>query len=142
MSTFHSFALGVVANSGTAPTVSKLAQDDFAYSKALDGILARMMADPEKAKSIIQLITSFPAEYRAQFDFATPAEYERYVRDGEFRTLNGELVKSFEELTVANFLAVNRVRYTYEKPHAFLTATRERRQYQPDFFSARLRDIH
>ena len=44
VSTFHSFALGVVANSGTAPTVSKLAQDEFAYSKALDGILARMMA--------------------------------------------------------------------------------------------------
>ena len=134
VSTFHSFALGVVASSGTAPTVSKLAQDDFAYSKALDGILARLMADPGKAKSIIQLITSFPAEYRAPFDFATPTEYERYVRDGELRTLNGELVKSFEELTVANFLAVNGVRYTYEKPYAFLTATRERRQYQPDFF--------
>ena len=33
VSTFHSFALKVVASQGTAPTISKLAQDDFAYTK-------------------------------------------------------------------------------------------------------------
>ena len=36
VSTFHSFALRVVASAGTAPSVSKLAQDDFAYTKALE----------------------------------------------------------------------------------------------------------
>ena len=134
VSTFHSFALKVVASSGTAPTISKLAQDQFAYTKALDGILARMMADPRKAKAIIEMITSFSAEYREPFEFSNRAEYERYVQDAEPRTLNGELVKSFEELMIANFLAVNGVAYTYEKPYEFPTSTRERRQYQPDFF--------
>ena len=133
VSTFHSFALRVVASQEVAPTISKLAQDDFAYSKAIDGIMAGMMADPQKARLIIRMVSSFSKEYREPFDFETPAEYQQYLQDAELRTLNGELVKSFEELTVANFLATNGVRYTYEKPYEFLTATREHRQYQPDF---------
>ena len=133
VSTFHSFALRVVASRGAAPTVSKLAQDDFAYSKALDGILTRMKTDPKMAERIVRMVSSFSTEYRGPFDFTNPAEYEEYIQDAELRTLNGELVKSFEELTVANFLAVKGVRYTYERPYEFLTATREHRQYQPDF---------
>ena len=133
VSTFHSFALGVVASQGTAPTISKLAQDDFAYSKALDGILARMKTNPKMAERIVRMVSSFSTEYREPFDFTNPAEYEQYVQDAELRTLNGELVKSFEELTVSNFLITNGIRYTYEKPYEFLTATREHRQYQPDF---------
>ena len=133
VSTFHSFALGVVASQGTAPTISRLAQDDFAYSKALDGILARMKTNPKMAERIVRMVSSFSTEYREPFDFTNPAEYEQYVQDAELRTLNGELVKSFEELTVANFLTTNGIRYTYEKPYEFLTATREHRQYQPDF---------
>ena len=133
VSTFHSFALRVVASQGTAPTISKLAQDDFAYNKAIDGILAKMMADSKLARNIIKMVGTFSTEYREPFDFDTPQEYEQYVYDAELRTLNGELVKSFEELTVANWLATNGVRYTYEKPYQFMTATRDRRQYQPDF---------
>ena len=133
VSTFHSFALSVVASRGAAPTVSKLAQDDFAYSKALDGILTRMKTDPKMAERIVRMVSSFSTEYREPFDFTNPAEYEEYIQDAELRTLNGELVKSFEELTVANFLAAKGVRYTYERPYEFLTATREHRQYQPDF---------
>ena len=134
VSTFHSLALRVVASQGTAPTISKLAQDNFAYSKAIDGILARMMTDPKNAKRIIKMVSVFSAEYREPFDFDNPREYEQYVHDAELRTLNRELVKSFEELTVANWLATNGVSYTYEKPYEFLTATREHRQYQPDFY--------
>ena len=133
VSTFHSFALKVVASQGAAPTISKLAQDDFAYSKALERILDGMMAEPKTVRLIIQMASSFSSEYREPFDFTNPTEYEEYVRDAELRTLNGELVKSFEELTVANFLAANGLKYTYEQPYEFPTANRERRQYQPDF---------
>ena len=133
VSTFHSFALKVVASQGAAPTISKLAQDDFAHSKALDSILEKMMAEPKTARSIIQMASSFSSEYRDPFDFTNPTEYEEYVRDAELRTLNGELVKSFEELTVANFLAAKGLKYTYENPYEFITANREHRQYQPDF---------
>ena len=93
-----------------------------------------MMADPKKAGLIIKMVSGFSTEHREPFDFDNPQEYEQYVHDAELRTLNRELVKSFEELTVANWLATNGVRYTYEKPYEFLTATGEHRQYQPDFY--------
>ena len=134
VSTFHSFALRVAASQDVAPTISKLAQDDFAYKKAIDGILARMMTNRDKAKLIIQMVSAFSQEYRAPFDFKTPLEYQQYIREAELRNLNGELVKSFEELTLANFLARNGIEYTYEKPYEFNTATREHRQYHPDFY--------
>ena len=94
VSTFHSFALRVVASRGAAPTVSKLAQDDFAYSKALDGILTRMKTAPKMAERIVRMVSSFSTEYREPFDFTNPAEYEEYIQDAELRTLNGELVKN------------------------------------------------
>ena len=134
VSTFHSFALRIVASQGKAPTISKLSQDDFAHSKAIDGILAKMMTEPKMARTIIRMVSAFSTEYREPFDFDNPREYEQYVHDAELRTLNRDLVKSFEELTVANWLATNGVNYTYEKPYEFLTATREHRQYQPDFY--------
>ena len=107
VSTFHSFALGVVASQGTAPTISKLTQDVSTYNKAIDGILAKMMTDPGMARNTIKMVSRFSKEYRAPFDFTDPLEYEQYVRDAELRTLNRELVRSFEELSLANFLATN-----------------------------------
>ena len=56
------------------------------------------------------------------------------MRDTEPRTLNGEVVKSMEELTIANFLASNGVAYEYEKRYKIPTATPQRRQYEPDFY--------
>ena len=133
VSTFHSFALRVVASQGAAPTISKLAQDTFAYSKAIDNALYQMMAHCKYAKLIRQMVSEFNVEYREPFDFDTKERYEEYIQNAELRTLNGELVKSFEELTVANFLATNGIHYTYERPYQFLTATQQHRQYQPDF---------
>ena len=56
------------------------------------------------------------------------------MRDNELRTFKGEMVKSFEELTIANFLAENGIRYEYEGRYEQDTATSEYRQYEPDFY--------
>lgn len=45
-----------------------------------------------------------PLAVRSPFDFRTPAGYHEYGRAHELRTLSGDLVKSFEELEIANFL--------------------------------------
>ena len=42
------------------------------------------------------------------------------------------LVKSFEELEIANYLTEHGVEFQYEDPYE--TATQQHRQYQPDFF--------
>ena len=50
------------------------------------------------------------------------------------RTLTGDLVKSFEELEIANFLTLNGVGFTYEARYEVDSATSWNRQYQPDFY--------
>ena len=133
VSTFHSFGLRTIADSRTAPTISKLATDDFAYLKAINEIVQEMLRDPNLSRITLDLISSMSAEYRSPFDFEDPAEYYQYVRDVELRTLGGDLVKSFEELTIANFLNENGVEFNYEAPYEIDTATSQHRQYQPDF---------
>ena len=134
VSTFHSFALRVIAAAKVAPSISKMAQDDFAYVRAIEGMIRRMLTDPQLSNAVLNLLSTMTAEYRTPFDFSSPAEYQQYVRDSELRTLNLDLAKSFEELAIANFLSQQGIAFQYEKPYEFETATSERRQYTPDFY--------
>jgi DNA helicase-4 len=51
------------------------------------------------------------------------------VAKASLDTIQGEKVKSVEELTIANFLYLNGIKYDYEKPYPFGDA-----MYQPDFY--------
>ena len=133
--TFHSFGHRVIAESeGRAPTISKLAEDDLALKRAVDDILGALLNDPEQSKAVIDFIVYHHAPYRSAFEFDTHDEYEEYVRDIELRTLSGVLVKSFEELEIANYLTEHSIEFRYEDPYETATTTQQHRQYQPDFF--------
>ena len=49
------------------------------------------------------------------------------------QTLQGEQVKSLEEVMIANFLFLHGVDYVYEQPYEHDTRDAEHRQYLPDF---------
>ena len=132
--TFHAFGRSVIARAEErAPTISELAEDDMALLKAIDGIVKEILQDPRKSRALIDFVANLLAPYRPAYDFDSPAEYKEYVRNAERRTLKGDLVKSFEELAIANFLMENGIEYTYEKKYEVPTATKEYSQYQPDF---------
>ena len=132
--TFHSFGRRVIAESESAPSISKLAEDDLALKRAVDGIIGELLNDPCQSKAVIDFIIYHHAPYKSAFEFDTLGEYEEYVRDIELRTLSGVLVKSFEELEIANYLTEHGVEFRYEAPYETATATQQHRQYQPDFF--------
>ena len=48
-------------------------------------------------------------------------------------TLKKELVKSYEEMAIANWYFINGIDYTYEAPYEHDASTNEKRQYLPDF---------
>lgn len=54
---------------------------------------------------------------------------KKHVSKIEHNTFSGERVKSAEELTIANFLFLNGVRYEYEKPYPYGDY-----MYRPDFY--------
>ena len=132
--TFHSFGRHVIAESEFAPTISKLAEDELELKRAVDNIIVELLNDPEQSKAVIDFIVYHHASYRSAFEFDTHDEYEEYVRVVELRTLSGDLVKSFEELEIANYLTEHGVEFRYEESYEMPTATQRYRQYQPDFF--------
>ena len=134
VSTFHAFGLRVIASQGRAPTVSTMASDRFALAKAIEGILGELINDPVVGNIAIRLMANMPADYKAPFDFRSEGEYQRYIREVELRALSGDLVKSFEELGIANWLTQNGIAFRYERSYPEDTASKEKRQYQPDFW--------
>ncbi len=54
--------------------------------------------------------------------------------ENDIRTLQGELVKSYEECEIANFLSRQGVKYQYEAKYKIDTRTPDYKQYQPDFY--------
>lgn len=132
--TFHAFGRRVIADVEAAPTLSKLAEDEAMLPAVIDRILVDLVDDPRQSRVVADFITRHRAGYRSQFDFDTPGEYYDHVRRSELRTLSGDLVKSFEELEIANFLTLNGVSFDYERPYPVETVTPWHRQYRPDFY--------
>ena len=134
VSTFHAFGRHVIAESDVAPSISRLATDRFAYRQAIEGVIHTLLKDPGRSGIVLKYIAYQPASYHSPFDFNSMEEYLQYIRNVELRTLNGTLVKSFEELVIANCLTEHGVDFSYERPYSVATATKQHSQYRPDFY--------
>lgn len=134
VATFHAFGRRVIADVEAAPTLSKLAEDEAMLPAVIDRILVDLLDDPRQSRVVADFITRHRADYRSHFDFKTPGEYYDHVRRFELRALSGDLVKSFEELEIANFLTQNGVSFHYERPYPVETVSPWHRQYRPDFY--------
>lgn len=133
--TFHGFGRDVIRSAEQrAPMLAPFAEDSAALGKLLSDCVERLAQHPATAGLLLDYFVSYLAPARSAFDFGTLGEYYEYVRAFELRTLDGVLVKSFEELAIANFLTANGVRFEYERPYRHDTHTAEYRQYQPDFY--------
>jgi len=58
------------------------------------------------------------------------------------KTIKKELVKSYEEMALANFYFVNGVQYIYEAPFVVDLTTSHKRQYTPDFYLPKANIYH
>jgi DNA helicase IV len=132
--TFHSLGLEIIANAeGRKPSVSSEASDQLKMLNLLKKIMAELQEKPEFAELIKTFFAYHLVPYRDLFDFRSEGEYWDYLQAHEVRSLQGDVVKSFEELEIANFLYLNGIKYEYERMFRADTATTARRQYQPDF---------
>ena len=135
VSTFHGFGMSIISDAANAkPTVSSLANDASKLSLQIQEFLERMAESPNESTRIVDYLTYYAHAHKSPWNFETKAEYDAYVSDVELRTLNGELVRSYEELLIANFLARNGIKYAYEKLYPHATPTKDKRPYQPDFY--------
>ena len=117
------------------PSVSELASDRVKLPRKIFEFIHDLMEEDEKFARVISEYFLFnSAPYKSVFEFNSYGEYINYLRNFEVRSLKGDLVKSFEECDIANFLYMNGVDYEYERPYEVKTADAEHRQYKPDFY--------
>ena len=133
--TFHSLGLEIIAESrNEKPSISELAVDRVKLPKKILEFIEKRMDDENFAMIVNEYFLYYSSPYKSMFEFNSYQEYVDYLRKFEIRSIKGDLVKSFEECDIANFLYINGVDYIYENAYEVKTADVKHRQYKPDFF--------
>lgn len=133
VSTFHSAGKRII-NFHEANTVSRLATDDKTYTKFVENQIQELLKNESSSEDFKQFATKYLYPKPNDLEFKSQGEYLHYVKDNGLRALSGDLVKSFEELTIANFLYSNGIKFEYEKVYPFPSIEPGRGGYQPDFY--------
>ena len=133
--TFHALGNSIIrqVESG-APALAAHASDEKQFTAHLRDILFNDIAvQPELGALLLRWFSEFYWPYKSEWDFKTKDEYYQYVEAHELRTLQGELVKSFEEWEIANWLYLNGIAYEYEPNYEHDLPENDRTAYTPDF---------
>lgn len=83
---------------------------------------------------LIYFISTARFNIKDEFDFKNEEEYNDYLKTNKPTTLQGEIVKSYGELQIANYLFSNGIKYEYEIEYKYNTLNIEYQQYKPDFY--------
>jgi DNA helicase IV len=142
--TFHSFGLDVIGRAtGRKPALAPWLTDGTEHDRLLE---------------IINDLRGSDRGFRRRWDFfrivlgqdlpefgqeeTDPEDWDPGNRTTGFRTLQGEVVKSQAERTIADWLFYNGVRYVYEPEYEHPTADATHRQYSPDFYYPDINAYH
>lgn len=133
--TFHAIAYDIIGMvEGTKPALADHATDDVAFTNMIKQILKDLVQTlSEVAKAIIQWFAHFLVEPKTEWDFKTKHAFYIHMEQQDLRTLQGEKVKSYEELQIANWLYENGIEYEYEPVYEHKIRDTGRRDYCPDF---------
>jgi len=129
-STFHALGLKILRESKRNTHVSKLAEDNRKMLYWAHKKLIEFLNGGEK-----NVVTFIGLLYPKSdpLSFKTKQEYERFIRDNEYITLNGDKVRSYQELLIGNWLYLNGIEYEYEPSYTVLTRIEIGFSYKPDF---------
>lgn len=141
--TFHKFGLDVIsAVEKKQPSLF----DDKQFNRLIGQFFKELCHNQAYLNKVTTYFTNFLKPYKPQDEFKDQGEYYQYLKDKNFSTyktktsqfgdkvtIKREVVKSMEECRIANFLLFNGIEYEYERPYVHETATKDHRQYKPDF---------
>lgn len=154
-STFHEFGMDVIGQArGSKPSVpdwvakdmgSKNREESIASDKKWKQIVDDLIEEDEAfANDYWKMVLCYRDEMKPQHEFESKKDYERYLESVKVKTrggdhprvltLNGEWVRSMQEMAIANWLYLHKVDYRYEVPYEVDTSDAEHGQYTPDFY--------
>jgi len=133
--TFHALAYGIIGTvEGSKPALAEHTTDDNAFLNLIKDILKELVRrNPDISNAVIKWFAHFLVEPGSEWDFKTKHEFYSHLEKQDLRTLQGEKVKSYEELQIANWLYENGIEYEYEPLYEHKVSNEGRRDYSPDF---------
>ena len=135
-STFHALGNHILAKHyGVKRSITSFTEQPAQFTKFIDSTLSSLAEQSFQFKStLVHYFSSLSTPGKSDLDFKSIEEYNEFLSGCRLVTLNNEWVKSVGELRIANYLALNGIKYEYETPYKIDTRSVERRQYQPDFY--------
>lgn len=130
VSTFHALGRKILKSSDIPVYLSVFSEDPVRLKLWVSQWLEESIkSSPEGVANFLEL------QYQPvnPFGFTSKEAYDAYVRDNEYRTLQGERVKGYQELLIANWFFLNSVEYTYEAPYVSKRRVEVGIDYKPDF---------
>ncbi len=133
VSTFHALGRKILKECGINTYLSDFSNDPVKLEVwVTQWLVDYIKSSPDSLKRFLAL------SYQpvSPFDFESKEEYDAYIRDNEYRTLQGERVRGYQELLIANWLFMNNVEYEYEAPYVTKRRIDIGFDYRPDFHIA------
>lgn len=129
--TFHALGRKILNYSKESVRISNFCDDPIKLKNWLSKwFKEQLKTSPDFMKTFIDLSYQ-PVN---PFDFKTKKEYDAYIRDNEYRTLQGERVKGYQELLIANWFYLNGINYEYEPNYIRKRRIEPGFDYKPDFY--------
>jgi DNA helicase-4 len=133
--TFHGIGKHIIAQvEGVVPAINKMAEDEHLLARFIDEQVQRLLQDEQYKSRLTAYFLYHSYPYKSAFKFKSLGEYNKYILENDIRTLQGELVKSYEECEIANYLYRQGIAYEYEANYQVNTSGPDYRVYQPDFY--------
>ena len=139
ISTFHSLGLKLIQlYEKKSADVTVLATDDATYTKFIDNQISVFVNDVGNSEIFKTYIGKYLYPQKNHLDFKTDGEYLKHLKDNDIRALSGDLVKSFEELAICNYLFLKGIEFEYEPTYRYDVSKPGSTVYKPDFYIPKL----
>lgn len=147
VSTFHSLGAKIISSTKKRLDIAEWSTDSELFMKLLKGFVRDQQKEPDFMWKFTTLCSLFRRENSfsqkqhnyfsrvfSEIDDSWDVKQEVKKDFSLLRTLNGEDVRSMEELIIANWYYMHNVEYQYEKLTDYKNFRGETKQHKPDFF--------
>ena len=128
--TLHGYAKRIIKErKGQEPIIPNFVGSHAKSSAHIDGIIKKLCEkDANFKKDFVNFFQNYSVE-NIDDKFESQQEYLEYLQANPYYALNGDRLKSFGELSIANFLYSNGISYGYEDVYRPRTSD----SHRPDF---------
>lgn len=137
VNTFHKFGLNIISVVENEKPSLAFGNNETSYLKSIiKSIHNELKCSPAFLAETNYYSIFYNCKIKSLFSFKTREQYvfELERKNIKLKSLQGEIVKSYEERIIADFLFINGISYKYEDDYKYNTADIVHRQYRPDFY--------